>query len=65
MKFSSSSSAMSYLLSTANVDTAGEASKVLVVSDAKGLSTLSAADSLLMKIMWVQVPCVLPYRFVV
>ena len=37
---------MSYLLSTANVDTAGEASKVLVVSDAKGLSTLSAADYL-------------------
>lgn len=46
MKFSSSSSAMSYLLSTANVYTAGEASKVLVVSDAKGLSTLSAADYL-------------------
>lgn len=46
MKFSNSASAMSYLLSTANVDTAGKASKVLVVSDAKGLSTLSAADFL-------------------
>ena len=46
MKFSSSSSAMYYLISTDNVDTAGKTSKVLVVSDVKGLSTLSAADYL-------------------
>lgn len=46
MKFSSSSSAMSYLISTANVDIAGKTSKVLVVSEVKGLSTLSAADYL-------------------
>ena len=46
MKFSSSSSALSYLLSSSTVDTAGKASKVLVVSDVKGLSTLSAVDYL-------------------
>lgn len=46
MKFSSASSAMSYLLSTANVDTVGNSQKVLTVSGVKGLSTLSAADYL-------------------
>ena len=46
MKFSRSSSAMSYLLFTANVDTVGNSQKVLTVSEVKGLSTLSAADYL-------------------